>query len=659
MHWHSPGLLGYLPFSLPPAAGLLHSLFQRADPQAYNVSVGIRATLETALALAPDKAVQLATQGLREPYPEIQKSCAHFLVTHAPHALVECFADLADEIKQQLLADKPRLMDAAERALRTAPAETRLGIYRMIDAIGDIEDVLILTRGIADANPEVRRLAGTTLQRITEQFLGRVHRLRQVPGDADNRKYVEEHLTLFVEMLTKMVSSFENHASPLYIQAAMELGEEGYPLVRQILLSGSRSGAYRVFMNSLDRADPASLVLILFRMFAEPDKLLAREAATLLSLRKDPAFGRAVIDYLMSLDEKTFLQLCQRTTQVVWFDAVMKVRDMTVDEARRIFQFILACKEEDENRSAMIARFLHNETDTLRAWAVYVLDELGYPDIDQIALKAIEDPSDKVKLEAARIIQRMKLKPREKLPYFVPLINSANAELRRLAMKEIAQVCFDRFLHAFDSMDDRTRESVARIIARLDENIADRLVDEIYSLDPARRLKALKIIQLTEAESDLQPVLVELLNDPDRRVRATCLKVIQFSGNVRAMRLLIDQLSDPDRRVRANAIEAVEQLSDERFSDLLVPFLKDPDNRVRANAAKALWNLGRKREARETLESMLDDPAELMRLSAVWALGEIRYEGFRELLQRRLAVETSVKVKSRIEEALLESKVSP
>lgn len=622
------------------------------------VVVGIRATLETALSIALDKAILLASEGVKEPHPEIQKPSALFLLTHAPRALVERFADLPDDLKQQLLANKPRLIDAAERALRDAPAETRLAIYRMIETIGDIEDVMILTRGILDTNPKVRRIAGATLQRLTEHFLGRVHRLRQDPNDLDNRKYVQEHLSLFVEMLKKMISSFENHANPLYIQAAMELGEEGYALVKQILQSGSRSGVYRVFMNSLDRTDPDSLVLILFKMFAEQDKYLAREAATLLSLRKDSAFGRAVVTYLMSLEEKTFMQLCQRTTQVVWFDAVMKVADMSVDEARRIFQFILACKEEDENRTAMIAQFLRNETDTLRAWAVYVLGELGFSDINEIALKAIEDPSDKVKLEAARIIQRMKLKPREKLRYFVPLINSGVAELRQLAMKEIAQVCFDRFIHAFDSMDDHARESAAKIISKLDENIANRLVDEIYSLDPSRRLKALKILQFTEVESDLQPVLLELLNDPDRRVRATCLKTIQFSGNVRAITLLIGQLSDPDRRVRANAIEAVEQLSDERFSDLLVPFLRDGDNRVRANAAKALWNLGRKREARETLESMLDDPNELMRLSAVWGIGELRYDGFRELLQRRLSVETSPKVKAKIEEALVESGVS-
>jgi HEAT repeat protein len=83
-----------------------------------------------------------------------------------------------------------------------------------------------------------------------------------------------------------------------------------------------------------------------------------------------------------------------------------------------------------------------------------------------------------------------------------------------------------------------------------------------------------------------------------------------------------------------------------------LPFLADPDNRARANAAKALHVFGRP-EGRPVLEAMLEDPSELMRLSSVWAIGELGFDGAAELLLARGRIEPSAAVKSKISDALL------
>jgi len=185
----------------------------------------------------------------------------------------------------------------------------------------------------------------------------------------------------------------------------------------------------------------------------------------------------------------------------------------------------------------------------------------------------------------------------------------------------------------------------------LDQRIVDRLAEEITALDPERRLRALRVIDYVDAETDLRQNLMALLNDPDRRVRATAIKIVQLTGSADGMRLLVAALQDPDRRVRANAIEAFEDSGDGRCRPILMPYLYDPDNRVRANAAKALWNLGRE-EGRTTLESMLSDAEEGMRLSAVWAIGEVRFPGGIDLLAARAEVETSPTVRAKIADVL-------
>jgi HEAT repeat protein len=155
------------------------------------------------------------------------------------------------------------------------------------------------------------------------------------------------------------------------------------------------------------------------------------------------------------------------------------------------------------------------------------------------------------------------------------------------------------------------------------------------------------VIDYVDAETDLRQNLMALLNDPDRRVRATAIKIVQLAGSTEGMRLLVTALGDPDRRVRANAVEAFEDGGDALCVPLLRPFLQDPDNRVRANAAKAVWTLGSE-EGRATLLSMLGHEEELMRLSAVWAIGEIRFPGAVDLLIAHVEGERSEAVRAKI-----------
>ncbi len=194
-----------------------------------------------------------------------------------------------------------------------------------------------------------------------------------------------------------------------------------------------------------------------------------------------------------------------------------------------------------------------------------------------------------------------------------------------------------------------------KALSKIDESVPERLRKEIESLESGRRVKALRIAQMIEVTDDLQPLLKELLSDPDQKVRATVIRMVELSGNLEAMKLVASSLADPDRRVRANAVEAFEAVQDKRFVPILVPLLQDSDNRVRANTIKALWTLGQDGMDLH-FGGMLSSSDEMMRLSAVWALGEVKLPGRRKLLEEQLRVEKSGRVQKKI--ALVLKRVS-
>ena len=103
--------------------------------------------------------------------------------------------------------------------------------------------------------------------------------------------------------------------------------------------------------------------------------------------------------------------------------------------------------------------------------------------------------------------------------------------------------------------------------------------------------------------------------------------------------------------MRANAVEAFEAVGDARVIKVLLPLQEDPDNRVRANTLKALWTLGHS-GVESQLEEMLSHSEEMMRLSAVWALGETDISARRSLLEEQLRQEPSERVRKKIEVVL-------
>jgi HEAT repeat protein len=304
---------------------------------------------------------------------------------------------------------------------------------------------------------------------------------------------------------------------------------------------------------------------------------------------------------------------------------------------------------EPSRRNDLLLHFAGSPYPDVRARLLLTLQAVAYPGLMDQVQTFLEDPSDEVKLAAARTV--IALNPPHKARILMPLLNTASEELRRMATREVASASFDKYLRSFERLDPATREAAARALAKIDTRIVDRLADELTALDPERRLRALRVIDYVDAETDLRQNLMALLNDPDRRVRATAIKIVQLTESVEGMRLLVAALSDPDRRVRANAIEAFEDGGDSRVVPVLMPFLRDDDNRVRANAAKAIWNLGSE-EGKTTLQQMLSNPDEMMRLSAVWATGEVKFPGAIDLLLARIEADASPAVRAKIAEVL-------
>jgi len=137
-----------------------------------------------------------------------------------------------------------------------------------------------------------------------------------------------------------------------------------------------------------------------------------------------------------------------------------------------------------------------------------------------------------------------------------------------------------------------------------------------------QRVKALQIAQELGIAEGLQHVLVQLCADASARVRSKATSVL---GEVPGSHtdILIERLiNDPDARVRANAIEVLEGRMDEKVVAILAERALAANGRERANAVKALCRLKVSTAGKQLIDMLRDSRAE-HRISALWVLRQI------------------------------------
>lgn len=614
--------------------------------------MGVADTFAVLAGLPPEHRLPYVEAALREPYPELQSPAFDALSDPAglnrPDLVIQHYSDLAPEVRAKLAARSDQFVQAARDELRSPKEWSRRAAYQVLAALRPREAASTLVRGLTDASPVVRESVADMLEALANRYYYHLVAVR-MHGDLPSRRFVDENRAPMMESLGPLLRAYPLHAKRVFIDLVIESGDDGYALVADTLTARSEPATIAAFVHALSTALTEPAVDLILRLSLDGRPRLQEAAADAMKLRRDSGFPALLATVFSRMSPDRFESLAQRTRDVLWWHTVESATDIDSFTAAKLMEFLARSSVEPSRRDERILFFLGSPHPDVRARVLATLQAVGHAGLLQVAESLLQDPSDEVKLAAARTV--IGLNPPGKARMLMPLLNSPSEEVRRMAMREVASASFDRYLRSFDRLDPATREAAARALAKIDHRIVDRLAEEITALDPDRRLRALRVIDYVDAETDLRQNLMALLNDPDRRVRATAIKIVTLTESVEGMKLLVAALRDPDRRVRANAIEAFEDSGEPRVVPVLLPFLRDEDNRVRANTAKAVWNLGSE-EGRRTLQAMIEDPDEMMRLSAVWAIGEVRFPGAIDLLLARVEGETSATVRAKIGEVL-------
>ena len=165
--------------------------------------------------------------------------------------------------------------------------------------------------------------------------------------------------------------------------------------------------------------------------------------------------------------------------------------------------------------------------------------------------------------------------------------------------------------------DDQNREQVLQALSVITAKV---VTDE----DPIIRRHALYLLAAT-GDPQHTDIFIRALRDPEKAVRDQAARALAGIGTPVLPRIL-DLLPDPDWKVRYRAAEILGLIGDATATSRLIERVSDPKDHVRYMAAKSLGIIG-DTAARESLRRCLADENPFVRRIAAVSLEMITAKG--------------------------------
>jgi HEAT repeat protein len=232
----------------------------------------------------------------------------------------------------------------------------------------------------------------------------------------------------------------------------------------------------------------------------------------------------------------------------------------------------------------------------------------------------LTDPDERIVRMAAREIVRRRPPDFENI--LLKLMTSAPASVRRVIGRAIGQAGFDGYWQRFDRLDKSTRQQAGRAMLKLLPDGLQRLQRRALAGTVEQRVKAMQIIHELALAEPLVQTLIQLCTDANPRIRSKAVSVLGEVPAAASAVLMERLLNDPDARVRANVVEVLEHRGDPQFVPALAQRAHTAGGRERANAIKAMHRM-KVGTAGAQLLQMLRDERPDHRISALWALRQI------------------------------------
>ena len=326
----------------------------------------------------------------------------------------------------------------------------------------------------------------------------------------------------------------------------------------KLILQDPHHVAYLPVVDALLRNPRLGVMRLLLSYLEDPHAPSA--AISVLAHRSDRAFIEMLLERIGSEPSQQAASNLKRIDNIVWLRGNEAFVDQ-LDEAGQqgLLALVTASGMKRGDVLKLLERLLRGGTPGGRRAAARALGAFNGAEANALALVALEDSDPQV--QATIVAQLRQRGIPGALGRLIDLVDHPDETVAAKARESLSEFNFDRFVAAFDMLDDEVRRSTGSLVKKVSPQAVATVREEMQSLSRMKRLRALGIAEAMQAVGELEDDIVGLLADSDHLVRAEAARVLGGSRSSAARAALQSATSDRSPAVRDAAERTLERLS--------------------------------------------------------------------------------------------------
>jgi HEAT repeat protein len=496
-----------------------------------------------------EAAVRVLTAALDSPHTAIQEGALGAMLARRSPAggreLLRRLHTIPQRWKEIIRQNQGRLTRTLRDAMLGTNRQMFLNACRAAVWFREYDLIPTLLNLLEDPHRQKADKAGKTLLEVSGQLYDELAAPREY-GNHRDPQLVRQHV---ISSLEASVKRFDRHKRREAIEAFLLLvGRDNVTLKR--ILKDPHHAAFLTTVDVLSHSSRGGVMRLLLSLLDDPHAPSA--ALSVVANRGDLKFVQYLLRKIGREPSSTVSQNLKHIESVAWLHSGHEVLGQLDDAAQHAaVQLVIGSGTPRLKAFSLIEYLVLDGKPGGRRAAAEALAEFSGAEANNLVLRALDDPDPQV--QAAAVAQLRSRGIVGSLARLVAMVDSPHAVVRNAARENLDEFTIERFLRAFDLLEEEVRQSTGMLVQKIDLRTIPQLEVEMKSRGRTRRLRGLAIARTIGVVEQLERLVIELLGDEDHMVRVEAAAALACCTSSASRLALENALGDRSQTVREAA----------------------------------------------------------------------------------------------------------
>lgn len=503
------------------------------------------------LASSPNfAAAQIVFAALRSEYLDIrQKAFAAALKMNNAALLRGAFLQFAGDVDslEQLAASNPRDLERLASKIVTAQ-DTSLGVQacEVIESHRLYGTLPALITRFRSHDDPLLPVAAKTVLGLANSF----HNELAEAEDVFARRDLDRQRDWIATQLEQPVRNFDAHEREEPVEAFLVVARRENDTLLSIL-EDNHSHCHDTMVSILGSSASGGVIRLLLSFVSYRETPTA--VSHVISSRTDVRFVRNLLELIGETPSLDTIQDLSRLEPADWcVPGHALFTQLPASLQANALEFLRYTCRDRAQVLAMIKFLFESGSQHGRRAAARFLNKCTGKEADQLVIEGLKDEDPLVRATLVREIRARDIA--ESMSLLMRMADEKNdLQVREAIQESLPEFQLGPFLRKFEQLPEQTIERLGRIVRKVDIRVRDKLREEMNSISPLNRRRAVLASLAMELTEDLEAPIVNLVEDEDHRVRIAACEALGSVHTRLSFNALRAALNDRSPVVRRSA----------------------------------------------------------------------------------------------------------